>query len=204
MAQPFVPTHKRTIPALPRRATDPRGAAALLLLLLACLRLAGCAEPRQGKVIEEWETSNNTFKIRVTVYNEGNPQQPAQNGAYYKFESSPAGADKWSEVTTFWRPQRAPIPRDHVKFPNDKTGYFYWHDWFAVTTDGGGTWKMWDATKQIPDFNEYGPDFIRQEVTLDDGGNGTMILKRVTKEDPRQWTLRTRDYGQHWEQAQGL
>src|SRR6266540_4001540 len=69
-----------------------------VLQITAGLVVLGCAAyllflPRRGKVIETWQTGNNSFRLRVTAYNEKNTF-PALGGGYYVFESAPVSSDQ--------------------------------------------------------------------------------------------------------------
>ena len=62
------------------------------MLAIAGLIYTFSQRPRRGeRVNEQWETSNKNFTIRVTAYAEENGG--FVGGAYYVFQSSPAGSN---------------------------------------------------------------------------------------------------------------
>lgn len=169
-----------------------------LLTLICCS--GGCIVSKRGKAIESWETTNGYFKIRVVAYKEDISY--GLQGTFYVYSSSLAKEDSWAEVLVYRHDDDPPIPRDNVRFVSDQTGYIF-IDWmYAVTTDAGKTWSVWDATKKIPDWDggyKYGG--IR-DVQLSPDGNGLMIMR--PNDDPRRKDIidiqfRTNDFGRHWD-----
>jgi hypothetical protein len=170
-----------------------------LIVLICCF--GGCKTSKRGNVIETWETTNGYFKIRVVAYEErallgGLP------GALYVYSSSLAKEDSWTEVMVFRHDDKPPIPRDNLGFVSDQTGYIFMNWRYDVTTDAGKTWSVWDAAKNIPDWDggyKYGG--IRH-VTLSPDGNGLMVMR--PNDDPRRKDIvdnrfRTNDFGRHWD-----
>ncbi len=135
-----------------------------VLQITAGLVVLGCAAyllflPRRGKVIETWQTGNNSFRLRVTAYNEKNTF-PALGGGYYVFESAPVSSDQWKEIMTFRHDDPIAIPKDQVRFLSDQVGYVFMGWLYAVTTDGGHSWSLWDASKDPALSKSYRYDSI--------------------------------------------
>lgn len=172
-----------------------------LIALIYCF--GGCATSKRGNVIESWETTNGYFKIRVAAYEErlflrGLP------GALYVYSSSLAKEDSWREVMVFRHDDKPPIPRDNVRFVNDQIGYIFMDQRYAVTTDTGKTWSVWDATKNIPDWSWHKYGYIRG-VQLSPDGNGLMIMRPnddSSRKDIIDVQFRTDDFGRHWDRNQ--
>lgn len=169
-----------------------------LVFILASL-ISGCdflSPPRPGKeAIETWETKNPTFRIRVTAYPEENGGFVP--GAYYVFQSSPARSNDWKEIMTFRRDDAVKIPREQIVFVNDNIGYIFMGWMYAITTDAGTTWSVWDAKKDLPDW-ECCNYVLIQKVDLAPNGVGTMTLTPITQRRGEVPKLFTKDYGRHW------
>ncbi len=171
----------------------------LVLTSIVCLVAAlcgGCAsfsKQKPGDVIETWEASNNNFKIRVTAYDEKG-SYPAPGGAYYVFKSSLGSSDQWNYIMTFRHDDPVAIPRNQIRFVNEQIGYVFMGWLYAVTTDGGRTWSVWDASKNPTLTKTYNYNLIG-EVSVAPNGTGKMVLKLAGN---AQQELETKDYGQHW------
>ena len=122
----------------------------VIALLIAVVALsANCkliSGPRMGNVTESWETSNQTFKLRVDRHAEEGGFGPVA-GAYYVFRSASSGPNAWHDIMTFRHDDPVPIPRNQVRFMNDRVGYVFMGWMYAVSTDGGATWFVWNAKK---------------------------------------------------------
>ena len=150
--------------------------------------------PRMGAITETWETANGSVKIRVDRHNEENGGFVP--GAYYVFRSASVGSDNWRDVMTFRHDDPNPILRDRVRFVNDRVGFVFMGWTYAVTTDAGATWFLWDSSRDLPNWKccNYG---LIQDVHLESDGTGTMTLHVIPDrgEVPQ---LRTKDFGRHW------
>ena len=172
-----------------------------LLQVTASLIVLGCAvylllSPKRGEVIEKWQTTNDTFRIRVTAYNEKN-SFPALGGAYYIFESAPLASDTWTEIMSFRHDDPVAIPREQVRFVNPQVGYLFMGWMYAVTTDGGSTWCVWNAEKQLQNWQSRNYNLIRA-VRVAPDGTGIMTLHQPGEQEGGQSSLSTKDFGRHW------
>jgi hypothetical protein len=149
--------------------------------------------PRMGPIAESSETSNRTFRIRVDARPEERAFLP---GAYYVFRSAPAGSDDWHDIMTFRHDDPVPIPRDQVRFLNDRVGFVFMGWKYAVTTDAGATWSVWDSSRDLPKWQCCNYRLV-DDVHLEPDGTGTMTLNVIPNrgEMPQ---LRTKDFGRHW------
>jgi hypothetical protein len=94
-----------------------------------------------------------------------------------------------------------PIPRDNVRFVSDQIGYIFMGSMYAVTTDAGRIWSVWDATKDAPDGSGYQYGFIK-DVQLSPDGNGFMTTQGSddrSRKDIIDIQLSTKDFGRHWD-----
>lgn len=172
---------------------------ALFILFSAIITLGGGAcliRGREGKVAERWQSGNNAaFKIRILKYLErGDPSIP---GAYYVFQSAPVKSEEWTDIMTFRHDDPVSIPQNQVRFVNDRIGYVFMGWKYAVTTDGGATWTVWDAYENMPEWKCCHYKLI-EDVRVEANGNGSMIINPALRE--LGFTdLYTKDYGRHWD-----
>ena len=146
--------------------------------------------------METWETTNKTLNIRVTAYEERGVLLP---GTYYVFESA-TDSNSWREIMTFRDDDRPKIPRDQVRLVNDQIGYVFMGWMYAVTTDGGTNWSVWNAEKDLPRWQCCNYRLI-QEVHVASNGLGVMTLKPIPQRPGEVPELHTNDYGRHWSQS---
>ena len=149
--------------------------------------------PHRGGAFEIKEIASDSFKIRITAYEEKGVFLP---GAFYVFESSPIGSGDWREVLSIRSDDPNPIPRDVAGIVNQQTGYIFMHNLYAVTTDGARTWTIWDAAKELQNRQDIFSRSI-EEVEIAADGAGRMRLYRFPDTSPAIY-LRTSDFGRHW------
>jgi hypothetical protein len=148
----------------------------------------------EGKspVVEEWETANQTFKIRVERRKELFVFLP---GSFYKFQSAPLHENLWSEIVTAYEKDSYRIPRDQIRFVNENVGYFFIHSTYAVTVNKGQTWSIYDLKKDV----SYKCQYTRiDDVKMSADGIGEIIIYANYKDRKTTPKIHTSDYGQHW------
>ena len=151
--------------------------------------------PSKGEMLETWETTNTPFKIRVDRHAEKNGGFVP--GAYYVFQSAASGSDTWREVMTFRHDDPVDIPREQVRFANDQIAYVSMSWMYAVTTDGGNTWrvsKMWDF---LPDGEKCLYSCI-EDLRIDASGTGEVKLNIIGSPKDKLKILGTDDFGKTW------
>jgi len=163
--------------------------------LLAVIGYQSLYGSRTGKILEQYETGNNSFKVRVISRAEAKPGFVP--GAYYVFESSPAPTDQWREIIVFRHDDPVPIPRNQVRFVNERIGYIFMGWMFAVTTNGGTDWSVWRADKDLPGWQCCNYKLIK-DVTIAPDGSGVMTMSPIPGRRGEVPSLQTRDYGRHW------
>lgn len=86
---------------------------------------------------------------------------------------------------------------NQVKILNDKVAYVYLGWMYSVSLDGGQTWHLWDAERNLLEWKCCDSSLIR-DVNISDQGNGVMTLRPDPNKPENQIYLRTTDFGQHW------
>lgn len=170
-------------------------ACAVVALALGC-QASGSNGSQKGQDVETWETSNKTFKVRVTARTE--KALVGMPGTLYTFQSAPIGSDDWQEVLTFRHDDDPEIPRDQIRFLNEQVGYLFMGWMYAVTTNGGRTWSVWDAAKELPQWRTNYR--LIKDVSLQADGSGTMALNELEPQ-PGRAELVTSDHGYHWKRG---
>ena len=91
---------------------------------------------------------------------------------------------------------------EYIHIVNENTAYIFIIDRYAVTTDSGKTWKIWNAEKDLTDWkrgeDEY-PNWAKiDEINLGENGNGKMKLERINGKKGLIKELHTDNFGKTW------
>jgi hypothetical protein len=91
----------------------------------------------------------------------------------------------------------ASIPVGSVRFVSDQVCYVFLGWMYAVTTDGGDSWSVWDADTLTDDL-DCCDSHLTQEVDVRPNGEGRMTTKplRIKGEEVR--AFHTSDFGRTW------
>jgi hypothetical protein len=166
------------------------------MLIAGSVVISGCdlfLSPRPGKLVDTWVTANNMFRIRVNKHAEEHGGFVA--GAYFVFQAAPKDQENWVEIMMSRHDDPIDIPRQQVRFVSDQVGYVFMGYKIAVTTDGGITWSVWDAVKNLPDWKLTRATI--RDVQIEVNGDGIMKLTSFTdREAP---ILHTGDDGRTWQ-----
>src|ERR1043165_2671024 len=149
-----------------------------IALAIVALKFFGPAQSSMGEIVESWETANQTFRVRIDLRPERASFAQVLAGAYYVFQSAPVGSNNWHEIMTFHHGDPVPIPREQVHFVNDRVGYIFMGWMYAVTTDGGATWSVWNAQNDLSHWQCCNYRLIK-DVHLESDGTGIMTLNPI-------------------------
>jgi len=164
-----------------------------LVLAVGCWLCCGCSS--KGKVIEIWQVGNEAFDVRVDAHSEKGVGLVL--GAYYVFTAKPHGTGVWHEVMTFRHDDPVPIPREQIRFLTDKIAFIFMGWMYAVTSDRGQNWSVWNARSDLPNWQCCNYRLIK-EVSLEPNGTGKMILNPIKGRRGEVPELCTTDLGRHW------
>jgi hypothetical protein len=98
---------------------------------------------------------------------------------------------------TFRHDDPVPIPRDQVRFVSDQIGFVFMGWMYAVSTDGGKKWSVWNAEHDLPNWECCNYRLIT-DVTIAGNGSGVMRLSPIRDRRGEVPELHTSDYGRHW------
>jgi hypothetical protein len=163
------------------------------LVAVSCWLCCGCSS--KGNVIEIWQTGNQGFDVRVDAYSEKSAGFVL--GAYYVFTAKSHETGTWHEVMTFRHDDPVSIPREQIRFVTDKIGFIFMGWMYAVTTDSGQNWSVWDARSDLANWQCCNYSLI-SEVALQPNGTGKMILHPIERRRGEVPKLCTTDFGRHW------
>lgn len=173
-------------------------AAAIIWLVVALttayFALVLDARGRMGGVVESQETHFGGIRVRIDAHHEVGFWIPGQ---YYVFATRLAGSSQWREIMTFRHDDPVPIPKNNVRFVSDQTAFVFMGWMYAVTTDGGATWTVWDAEADLPNWVccNYG---LIADARIAPDGTGVMTLAPIPHRSGEVPLLRTSDFGRHW------
>ncbi len=145
-------------------------------------------------MVETWETVRGKFKIRITEYKEKNPVYLTH--FFYVFESSNAGSGNWHEIMEVKNDDDVPLPREQIRFVNDEVAYVFMNEKYAVTTDLGRTWTVWEAVPQSLSKLQSAANIRDVQINID--GTGNMHLSSLFNGQVDSLTIFTQDHGRHW------
>src|SRR5262249_1169731 len=151
----------------------------------------------QGKYnLQTREFPWRTGKITLTAYDIYNVE-PASR--YYTFTMTRNVDDQERARIIFniLPDEAVPLSTNLVNIISDKIAYVYLGWMYSVTLDGGKTWHLWDAERNLPGWDCCNPGLI-QEINLSDQGSGVMTLRPDPNKPESQVSLHTDDFGQHW------
>lgn len=146
-----------------------------------------------GKTLQELITQNDIFKIKLVVQKE---QFIIAPGACYSFYSRNNKNNQWQKVFSLQFDDPISVPDKHIRFVNDKVGYIFLGEIYAVTTDAGDSWALWNSDNFSESFPEINARSIKYVKILPDG-TGVMEFYKYP-EDSTVITLITSDYGKFW------
>jgi hypothetical protein len=148
---------------------------------------------QERPVIDRWQTSNSAVEIRIT---ESEEKHFPLSKFCYVFEANRPKSAEWHKIMTECTDDDIPIPRDQVRFLSDQTAYIFMVYKYAITTNGGDSWFVWEANEAITNSKYPGQWFIK-EVHVSSDGTGTLLLASRS-EDNRTIQLLTNDFGHSW------
>lgn len=156
---------------------------------------------RQGKYnIETQEFPWQAGTIKLTAYDIYNVEP---SGRYHTFTVPRKIGDyeTTSIVFNILLKEAVPLTTNRVKIFNDQIAYVYLGWIYSVTLDGGRSWHLWDAERNLPEWNCCDADLIK-DISISEQGDGVMIILPDSRKPESLLYLRTRDFGQHWKKDQ--
>ena len=161
--------------------------------ICACVTISGCLPSRGDRVVETWETTVGTLKVRIRKFDEKHSIWPHK---YQVVEAAAGGSAHWRELLEWRTDDYYPIEYDRVDIVTPQVVNVFRGSKYVVTTDAGQTWTQWDALK-LSDF-PYPNHASIMKVHVSPEGSGIMLLSYRTESGTIEADLTTTDYGVHW------
>src|SRR5204863_2841307 len=96
----------------------------------------------------------------------------------YLVQSDPDRSGAWNDVMLFVHDDPIPIPHENVRNLNDRVAFVFIGWQYAVSADGGHSWTVWTATKDLPNWHCCNYRLI-EDVQLGEDGSGCMKLRVI-------------------------
>jgi hypothetical protein len=150
--------------------------------------------PGQGPVLQEWETHNSKFKIRVQRRHD----LYGLMTYWYVFQCAENGSIVWHEVMRQLHGEPVALPKDQIRFVSENVAFIFFQLKYAVTVDGGKTWAVFDFGNNAS-FKPEQLDYSRiADVDMRADGVGTLTMFRYDSRKGTAPLFITSDYGKHW------
>jgi hypothetical protein len=132
--------------------------------------------------------------VKITAFRERRSFAQVLGGAYYVFETKNRQDRDWRRFLVIKHDDLEPIDKRSIVLINDRIGYVFMIEKFAVTTDAGMTWSG-SGPSNIESLKDDMSCRI-QSVKVEENGTGTMDLKC----NKSATVLSTKDFGVTWQQ----
>jgi hypothetical protein len=165
-----------------------------ILLIVLVLLLVGCKSSFKSEDILSTEQKEHaSFSVKITAFRERQNFGQALAGADYIFEAKNRAEQAWRKFMTVKYDDPIPIDKNSIVLINERIGYVFMVKKFAVTTNSGLNWSIWD----IGNVKALKDDLSCkiQSVRIEEGGTGLLNMKCNKAEN----TLSTNDYGITWQ-----
>jgi hypothetical protein len=160
-----------------------------------------CVESADYTYQNGWQ-GKNAFEIKAERMPERCILFPVTGGANYIFSSRQGTSENWQQIMTVHRDDPVEIPNESIEILNEKIAYIFMANKYAVTTDRGKTWKIWDAQKDLIDWKRTRDKYPNwasiERIYLRQDGSGEMKLDRFYSKENLIKDLHTKDFGKNW------
>jgi hypothetical protein len=156
--------------------------------------LSSCQSPA-AHPYETIDVPGPAFTVRLSAFHEENGWPVA--GAYYRFESLPRDGKISIPAMEFRHDDPVPLPGQNVRFVTADIAYLFMGWKYAVTTDRGKSWAVWNAETDLPNWQCCNYELIAR-VEVESNGIGKMFLRPIPGRRGEVNQLFTSDFGRHW------
>ncbi len=156
-----------------------------------------CVESIDYTYQNGWQ-GKNPFSVKVERIPESCSFAAVVAGANYIFSARQGNSESWRQIMIVHHDDPIDIPKNSIKIFSEKVAYTFMNGDYAVTSDNGKTWAVWNVDK-IPNWNFLDYGYIK-EVTISEDGVGLLKLNPLGKykEIPEFYTS---DFGKNWKQV---
>ena len=157
--------------------------------------LLSCSPRPAARPYEVVEVTGSAFTVRLSAFDEENGWPVP--GAYYRFESLLHDGKGSVLAMEFRHDDPVPLPSQNVRFVTGDFAYLFMGWKYAVTTDRGKSWTVWNAESDLPNWECCNYKLI-SNVEIKNDGIGKMSLKPIAGRRGEVNQLFTSDFGRHW------
>ena len=155
-----------------------------------------CGENVDSTYQNGWQGS---FQVKVDRKPEACGFAPALAGADYIFSSKPENSENWQEIMTIRYADPIDFPRENMHIFDENTAAVFMLHKYAVTSDKGKTWIVWDIDKDLG-LEKYTKVRSISRINFGENGFVTMSIDVVTDNGRRiDAPFFTHDFGKTWE-----
>ena len=165
----------------------------LVLVVLAAALTGACGWP--GARVSSQEVDFGVGDVRIVEREEAGPVFLA--GVFYVVAARTSETSRWRKVMTFRHDDQGGIPDGAVTVVSDQTAFVILGWMYAVTTDGGQHWTVWDAKDDLVGWQCCNYALI-EHVALNSDGTGAMRLSVIDPGRGEVPMLVTTDFGRTW------
>ena len=165
------------------------------IIVMMALLLSSCHQHPAAHPYETIDVPGPAFTIRLSAFHEENGGFVP--GAYYRFESLPRDGKASVQAMEFRHDDDVPLPSQNVRFVTADVAYLFMGWKYAVTTDRGKSWSVWNAETDLPNW-KYANYGLIARVEVGSNGIGKMILNPIPGHPGEVNQLFTSDFGRHW------
>jgi hypothetical protein len=162
---------------------------------MMALVLLSCSPRPAAHPFEVIEVPGSAFTVRLSAFHEENSWPVA--GAYYRFESLLHDGKGSVKAMEFRHDDPVPLPSQNVRFVTRDVAFLFMGWKYAVTTDGGKSWAVWNAETDLPNWQCCNYQLIGN-VEVRGNGVGQMSLRPIPGRRGEVNQLFTSDFGRHW------
>lgn len=160
-------------------------------------RPAHLLSPYKAEVVDSWQSTNTPFQIRIEKHIERGGFMPVLGGAYYDFQSAPSQSNDWREIMSFRHDDPVEIPKDAVHFTNERVAVVSMGWLYAVTTDGGTSWRVSKISEFLKNDERCDYNCI-EDLRIDSNGSGEVKINLLSSSARKLKVLQTADFGETW------
>jgi len=165
-------------------------------IFLGICTLSACNSNQDVKTLSECTKSIRDFSVRISAVQDSTTLTPLFNFNYI-FDVQTKLQNKkndWKLITQFKHDDLLDSPCEDITVIDNNTAYFYIGWLYAVTTNSGVNWSVWNAETDLPGWKPTNFKLIKN-VMVSKSGNGEMVLSPIRFSHNK---LKTNNYGKTW------
>lgn len=167
----------------------------LVSAMCALILVSACRPGPWYRLVDTWDRDANGVKMRLRKFAD---RSTFQSQCYFVIDAGISGSSTWKEILTWYDEGCSLMQRERIQFVGRRVVYAFDYSSYAVTTDAGGHWSVWDVSSTASELRANHTIYLTQ-IDVSQDGTGKMVLTYYT-DVPGIFhaQYRTSDYGLHW------